>query len=201
MRLATQPDEAPGSKVATQCVEAPGGRSVVHSQAAGLSRCLTKVQESMVTHLKTLYSDKGKGKTSGRSQHAVDELNYLVTFHRSITQAMPRTMQDVSEGILINMANLTLTSRDSYLNYLRAGVKQDTLTALRNALLHMHSLFLDQLLVKVEEEISHNEESHSTGTSQKKPSCYHPYASSTKPSHESDRKTGVPAWKQIKYRK
>ena len=103
--------------------------------------------------LKTLHTEKGKGKTSGRSQHAVDELEYLVIFNRSNTQAMAWTMQDLSEGIFINMANLTLAHRDSNLEYIRAGVKQDMLTALRNASLHMHSLFPAQLLLKAEEEI------------------------------------------------
>ena len=83
------------------------------NKAAGLSQCLTKVQESMVTHLNNLHS--GKGKSSSRSQHAVHDLNYLVTFNRSITQAMACTMQDISEGIFINMDNLKLACRDSYL--------------------------------------------------------------------------------------
>ena len=86
-------------------------QSVMCNQAAGLSRCLTKVQGSMVTQLKVLHG--GKGKSSGRSQHTVDELDYLVTFNRSIAQAMARTMQDLSEGIFINTANLTLARRDS----------------------------------------------------------------------------------------
>ena len=67
----------------------------------------------MVTQLKTLHTDKGKGKASGRSQHAVDELEYLATFNRSITQAMAHTMQNLSEGIFINMPNLTLARCDS----------------------------------------------------------------------------------------
>ena len=49
------------------------------NQAAHVSRCLTKVQESMVAQLKTLNLDRGKGKTSGRSQQAVHNLEYLVT--------------------------------------------------------------------------------------------------------------------------
>ena len=81
------------------------------NQAAGLSRCITKVQDTIVAQLKTLHMDKGKDKASGRSQHAVDELEYLVTFNRSITQAMARTMQELLEGIFINMANLTLARR------------------------------------------------------------------------------------------
>ena len=59
-------------------------------------------------------------------QQAVDELEYLATFNRSISQAMARTMQDLSEGVFISMANFTLARRDSYLEYLHAGVKQDS---------------------------------------------------------------------------
>ena len=61
-------------------------------------------------------------------------------------------------------------------------------------------LFLDHLLVKAEEEIPLKEESPSTGTSQNEPFWYHPYASSGKPSLESDRVSGVPAWKQMRHR-
>ena len=57
-------------------------QSVMCNQAAGLSRCLTKVQDSMVTHLKTLHVDKAKGKAAERTQQAVEELEYLVTFNR-----------------------------------------------------------------------------------------------------------------------
>ena len=90
-------------------------QSVMCNHAAGLSRCLTKVQDSMVTQLKSLRSDSSKGKSAERTQQAVDELEYLVTFNRSISQAMQRTMQDLSEGVFISMANLTLARRDRYL--------------------------------------------------------------------------------------
>ena len=85
------------------------------NQAAGLSRCLTKVQDSMVTQLKTLRLDS-KGKSSEKMKQAVNELEYLTTFNQSISQAMARTMQDLSEGVFINMANFTLARRDSYLD-------------------------------------------------------------------------------------
>ena len=74
-------------------------QSVMCNQAAGLSRCLTKVQDSMVTQLKSLRLDTGKGKAAERTQQAVEELEYLVTFNR-ISQAMQRTMRDLSEGVL-----------------------------------------------------------------------------------------------------
>ena len=71
-----------------------------------------------------MHVDKGKGKSSERMQQAVDEPEYLVTFNRSISQGMARTMQDLSEGVFISVANFILARRDSYLEYLHAGVKQ-----------------------------------------------------------------------------
>ena len=117
-------------------------QTVMCNQAAGLSRCLTRVQDDMSVQLKTLHLDK-KGKSSERTKQAIDELDYLVTFNRSISQAMARTMQDLSEGVFISMANFTLACRDSYLEYLHASVKQDTLNALRTSPVHLNSLFPD----------------------------------------------------------
>ena len=52
----------------------------------------------MVTQLKSLRVDTGKGKAAEKTQQAVEELEYLVTFNWSISQAMQRTMQDLSLG-------------------------------------------------------------------------------------------------------
>ena len=49
------------------------------NQAAGLSRCLTRVQDSMATQLKILHLDS-KGKSSEKIRQAVSELEYLTTF-------------------------------------------------------------------------------------------------------------------------
>ena len=114
--------------------------------------CLTKVQDSMSQQLRVLLSDKGKGKSTGKTHQAIEELDFLVTFNRSITQAMARSMQDLSNGVFINVVNFTLARRDSYLDYLKAGIKQDTLTSLRTAPLHMSALFPDHLITKAEEE-------------------------------------------------
>ena len=116
----------------------------------------------MATQLKSLRVDTGKGKAAERMRQAVDKLEYLVTFNWSISQAMQRTMQDLSEGVFISMANLTLARRDSYLEFIRGGVKPDTLTALRTAPVHLHSLFPDSLLAKAEDEISRSEERRSS---------------------------------------
>ena len=123
-------------------------QTIMCNQAAGLSRCLTRVQDSMNSQLKTLRLDS-KGKSSEKMKQAVSELEYLTTFNRSVSQAMARTMQDLSEAVFINMANFTLARRDSYLDYLHAGVKQDTLHALRTSPVHLNALFLDQLISKL----------------------------------------------------
>ena len=144
------------------------------NQAAGLSRCLTKVQDEMFTQIKNLHSVKGKGNSSERTQQAVNELEYLLTFNRSISQAMARTMQDLSEGVFISVSNFTLARHDSYLEYLHAGVKQDTLTALRTAPIHLQSLFLDWLHIKAEEEVTRSEERLSSRHFNRKPGRFHP---------------------------
>ena len=133
-------------------------------------------------------------------RRTVDELEYLVTFNRSISQAMARTMQDLSEDMFISVANFTLARRDSYLDYLHMGAKQDTLTALRTAPVHLQSLFLEELLSKAEEEVARSEEWRLSSQSHRKPGRFHPYASNDKPSHQQDRRLSIPAWKQIQER-
>ena len=59
-------------------------QTLMCNQAAGLSRCLTMVQDAMSTQLKSLHLDT-KGKSSEKLKKAVDELDYLVTFNRSIS--------------------------------------------------------------------------------------------------------------------
>ena len=67
-------------------------QSYMCNQAASFLRCLTKVQDSMTTQLKLLQNDKGKGKSTGKTHQAIEELDFLITFNKSITQAMARTM-------------------------------------------------------------------------------------------------------------
>ena len=169
-------------------------QTVMCNQAASLSRCLTRVQDAMSSQLKTLHLDK-KGKSCERTKQAVDKLDYLVTFNRSISQAMARTMQDF---VFISMANFTLARRDRYLEYLHAGVKHDSLNALRTSPVHCNLLFPDQLITKAEEEICRSEERHSVGQSHRCQGRFHPYSSTDKSTNLPDRKSNVPAWKQIR---
>ena len=167
------------------------------NQAAAFSCCLTKVQENMSTQLMIIQGVTAKGKSSRKLQQATDKLDFLVTFNRSITQAMARTMQDISDGVFINVANLTLARRDSYLDCAQSGIKQDTLMSLRSAPLHMSALFPDHIISKAEEEIHHFEDKHTSGPSQRKPQRFHLYPQPFRQQQERDRKQGLPAWKQL----
>ena len=110
----------------------------------------------MYSQLKVIQSVTSKAKSSSKLHQAADELGYLLTFNQSITQAIDRTMWDLSDGVFINVANLV--RRDSYLEYLKAGIKQDTLASLRTAPMHMSALFPDHIISKAEEEIRHHED-------------------------------------------
>ena len=59
---------------------------------------------------------------------------------------MAKSMEHLTDFVFVNMANTTLLRRDSYLSYLKAGVKADTLNALRSAPLQLDTLFLLHIL-------------------------------------------------------
>ena len=119
-----------------------------------------------------------------------------MTFNQSISQAMARTMQDLSEGVFISVAKFNLARRDSYLDYLHTGVKQDTLHCVLLPFICSHfsrtsfSLRLKRKWPEVRRRF--------LLASLRKPGRFHPYASNDKLSHQLDRKSSVPAWKQIR---
>ena len=91
------------------------------------------------------------------------------------------------------MANLTLVRRDSYLSYLKAGIKPDTLAALRTVPLQVDTLFPDSAIKQVEEDIAAYDKSY-TGSMYKK-GRYHPYEWEEKSSD--NKKQNRPALKNI----
>ena len=167
------------------------------NQAAGLSRCLNKVQQNMNSQLKVLQAEHGKGKSAGKVGGATEELQYLLTFNSSITQCMAKTMEHLSDFAFVNMYNFTLARRDSYLAHMKAGIKQNTLAALRQAPMDSATLFPDNILKKAEEDISKFEDRghpHANNSS-RKDSCYHPYKRPDRASY--DNKQSKPAWKNL----
>ena len=145
----------------------------------------------MQTQLKAIWSDLNKGKPSSKVSAATDELQYLMDFNASISQAMAKTMEHLSDFVFVLMANLTLVRRDS--SHLKIGIKPDTLAALRTAPLQMATLFPDDILKQAEQGIA-NFESKGQSHSSKK-GRYHPYKLPEKRSDS--KKSYQQAWKNI----
>ena len=163
--------------------------SVICNQAAGFNRCLMKVQQDMQSQLKAIRLEH-KGKSSSKLSTVTEELQFLMDFNSSICQAMAKSMEYLTDFVFVNMANVTLVRRDSYL---KAGIKADTMAALRTAPLHISTLFPDTTLKQAEEDISNFDKGRS-GSSYKK-GRYHPYE--RQDTKSDTRKQDRPTWKNI----
>ena len=175
--------------------------SVVCNLAASFNRCLFKVQADMQSQLRTVRSE-GKGKGSAKVSEATEELQFLMEFNSSITQAATKAMEHLSEFVFFTMGNLTLARRDAYLNHLKNGIKPDTFAALRTGPLHITTLFPESAIKRAEEEISHyDSKSQPTATSSRVKARFHPYErQDRKQEGRSDHKQERPAWKNINRR-
>ena len=142
----------------------------------------------MQTQLKVVKSEFSKGKSSERVSQAASELQFLLNFNASITQAMAKTLEHLTDFVFVTVANTTLIRRDSYLSHLKMGIKPDTLAALRTGPLH-----IDTVLKQAEQDIA-NFESKGQIHSGKK-SRFHPYERQDKRSDY--KKSDRPAWKNI----
>ena len=149
----------------------------------------------MQEQLKVLRAES-KGKGSNKASSAADELQYLLNFNSSITQAAAKSMEHLSEFVFISMGNLTLALRDAYLSHLRTGIKSDTLTALRTAPLHLPTLFPDSAIRRAEEDIAQFEAKGHSGSAHSKDQ-YHPYERQDKRSPNRDSRSDKPAWETI----
>ena len=57
----------------------------------------------------------GKGKSGSRVQTTTEEIQYLMDFHRSISLAVAKILEHLSDFVFISTANLIFTRKDSYL--------------------------------------------------------------------------------------
>ena len=115
-----------------------------------------------------------------------------MNFNQSITFAMARRLQDLSDFVFVTIA--TLIRHDSYLAHLKSGIKPHTVTALRNPLLHSASLLPDSIIPKAEDKFSQYEDKHYSASFHMKLACYHTYAQSSKTTQDIGRNSGPPAW-------
>ena len=146
----------------------------------------------MQSQLKAIRSEQ-KGKSTSKVTEATEEMQFLLDFNSSIWQAMAKSMEHLTDFVFVTMANTTLLRSDSYLAYLKAGIKADTMAALRTAPLHLSTLFPDSVLKQAEDDIIASDKGRSGSTYKK--NCFHPYERlKTKPDN---RQQDRPAWKNL----
>ena len=71
----------------------------------------------------------------------------------SISQAMAKTMEHLSDFVFVTVANTTLARGDAYLSHLKSGIKLDTLAALCIDPLQMATLFPGDILKQAEQDL------------------------------------------------
>ena len=99
--------------------------------------------------------------------------------------------------MFISVANMTLARKNAYLAHVKAGIKQDTLSALRQAPVHLDKLFPDQILKRVEEDIAqHENKGCSTQPSTTYRERFQLYHKSDKGAR--DQRSSKPVWKNIR---
>ena len=125
--------------------------SYIINHAAGFSRCSTELQEKMSQNIALLGSRLSKGKTSKDVSNALNDLRDLMAFHQKVSVAMGTSLQHLADSLFVNMANLILLQRDAYLDFVKPGVKQDTMNLL--APLFGYGLFPDAAIMSAEQDI------------------------------------------------
>ena len=72
---------------------------------------------------------------------------------------MGTSLQHLADSLFVHLSNLILLRRDSYLDFVKNGVKQDTMNLLCNAPLFGYRLFPDAAIVTAEQDIQKHETS------------------------------------------
>ena len=127
---------------------------------------------------------------------------------------MGKSLQHLSDFTFIQIANLTLVRRESFLEHIKAGVKPDTFSALRNCPLNTRALFPDVVIRKAEDEIAQFETQMRTNqpgpcrggfavNQKREQKKYQPYSANWKHGQEASQTSGstskkdMPAWKSF----
>ena len=100
--------------------------SYIVNHAAGFNQCTSELQDRMNGHISMLCARINKGKAPKEVTSALSDLKDLMAFHQNVSVAMGTALQHLADSIFVNMANLVLLHRDSYLEQ---GIKSDTLTS------------------------------------------------------------------------
>ena len=114
---------------------------------------MNKVQDEVQDNREFLSDEMGKLKSSQKAEKAPNDPKDFTIFQQNINFMLEKSMQHMTDSLFVQAANFTLMHRDSYLEYLKPGVKPDTWCSLRNSLLHHSAFFHDAVIAKAEVDI------------------------------------------------
>ena len=114
--------------------------SYIVNQAAGFNRCASELQDRMNQSLVCLQSNFNKGKAPKEVSEALHDLKDYLAFHQNVSVAMGTSLQHLADSLFVNMANLVLLRRDSYLDHVKPGVKSDLESAQECPIVQLRSL-------------------------------------------------------------
>ena len=113
----------------------------------------------MTQNISILSAKLSKGKASKEVSDALNDLRDLIAFHQKVSITMGTSLQHLADSLFVHMANMILVQRDAYLDFVKSGVKQDTLNSLRNAPMFGYALFPDAAIMTAEQDIQKHETS------------------------------------------
>ena len=131
--------------------------SYVVNSVVGFNRCSSELQERISTKVSFLCNKINKGKAPKEVAEALKDIKDYMALHQNVSVAMGTGLQHLVDSLFVNLANLILIRRDSYLEHVKLGIKPDTWSLLRNAPMFGYGLFPDSVLCTAEQDISKHE--------------------------------------------
>ena len=102
------------------------------------------MKEKMDSLFKTLTTELDKYDLPEKISDTLSDLMAALEFNHQLTTVVSGGLQDLSDGIFVNLANTVLMRRDSFLDGLKPGINSDTLSKLRAGPFHTETLFTEE---------------------------------------------------------
>ena len=113
----------------------------------------------MSQNVAVLSARLSKGKAQKETSDALNDLRDLLAFHQRVSIALGTSLQHLADSVFVHMSNMILLRWEAYLDFVKPGVKQDTMNSLRNAPLFGYALFPDVAIMTAEQDIQKAESS------------------------------------------
>ena len=165
-KISSYPSSGPASRPISQEIlrrweQCAREGSLITNHAAGFNRYVSEIQDKMNQHISFLNCTIVKGKAPKEVTDAIKDLKDLSAFHTSVSVALGTAFQHLADSLFVQLANFILLRRDSYLEYVKPGLKPDTWNKLCNAPLFTYGLFPDDVLAVAEQDIQKHESNRS----------------------------------------